>query len=174
MKKGGYQIIKKYLGILAVALSGIGVYLFDKIWGDQINWEEFRKVDFGEFLATPITISEILIFFMLSVIIYLILRKFLKSDSIYSEKQNKLRKYDNTKDNQTDILFRWGVYFDYSGNPFISDLEAFCDKPPGPPIRFINNRCPDVNCQNSRQSINLCGVKNYIESDLIDRWNKMK
>ena len=167
-------MIKKYLGILAVALSGIGVYLFDKIWGDQIDWEEFRKMDIGEFLATPITILEILVFLILSTIIYFVLRKFLKRDSIYSKKQNKLREYDNTKDNQTDILFRWGVYFDFSGQPFISDLEAFCDKHQGPPIRFINNRCPDTTCQNSRQSINLHGVKNYIESDLIDRWNKMK
>lgn len=170
----GYQMIKKYLGILAVALSGIGVYLFDKIWGDQINWEEFRKVDIGEFLATPITILEMVVFLILSIIIYLILRKFFKNDSIYSKKQNKLRKYNSNKDPQNDILFRWGVYFDYSGNPFISDLEAFCDKHQGPPIRFINNCYPDSNCPNSRQSINLHGVQNYIESDLIDRWNKMK
>jgi hypothetical protein len=166
--------MKRYLSILAVAFSGIGVYLFDKIWGDQINWDKFRKLDIGEFLATPITVLEILIFITLFLIIYFLLKKVFKKDSIYNKKQRKLREYDHLKDSETDILFRWEVYFDFGGQSFVSNLKAFCDKHQGPPIRFVNNRCPDLTCENNKQEINLLIVKNYIESDLIDKWKKMK
>ena len=65
------------------------------------------------------------------------------------------------------------MYFDYE-TPFISDLTPFCTKHPGPPLRFLQNRCPIDGCENSRNLFNYHATKNIIESDLIDRWEKLK
>ena len=35
--------MKKALPFLAVAFSGFLVYLFDKIWGNSIDWEQFKS-----------------------------------------------------------------------------------------------------------------------------------
>ncbi len=84
--------MKNYLGILSVALSGFGIYLFDKIWGDQINWEEFRKVSIGKFLSTTVTVLEILIFLCLFLTIYLILRNISKKKVYLYQKAKKIEK----------------------------------------------------------------------------------
>ena len=166
--------MKKYRNILAVGLSGIVVYVFDKIWGDQINWKEFREFDIGEFLSTSITIFNILIFSILFLVIYLIQKKIFDKGSLYRKKEKKLRKFDNLTEKETGIRFRWKVYFSFNGDPFISDLDAFCTKHPGPPIKLVHGRCPVSGCNNNRQPTNLLSAENYIESDLINRWDKIK
>lgn len=163
-----------YVIVLTVLFSGIGVYLFDKIWGNQINWENFRETYIVEFLATRITVLQILIFAILALAIYQLLRKLFKKDSRYNKKQRKLRRYNNSKNPKSEIIYRWGVHFDVNDNPWISGFEAFCDKHQKHPIRLINDRCPVPDCENNTRQINFAAVKNYIESDLIDRWNKIK
>jgi|SRR5690554_2695122 len=166
--------MKKALPFLAVAFSGFLVYLFDKIWGNSIDWENFKSVKIGEFLSKQISILQILIFLIIAFVIILIGRRFLKDKKqFYSKKQSKLREYNKTEIAENGILLRWGVFFDYE-TPFISDLTAFCTKHGGAPIRFIHNRCPVQGCENNRIEFNEYGVKNAIESDLIDRWEKIK
>lgn len=166
--------MKKYIGVLSVSLSGIGIYLFDKIWGAQIAWDKFQEFKFGNLLSTQISILSIIIFIGLSILIYFILKRLVQNDTIYNRKQRQLRKFDKMEDNQIGLLFRWRVHFDYDSNPYISDLETYCTKHGGPPVRFVNNRCLYQDCTNNRQAINIHNAKNYIESDLIDRWDKIK
>ncbi len=167
--------MKKALPFLAVAFSGFLVYLFDKIWGNSINWESVKSVKIGDWISTEfsIRIYEIILFIILLTITYWLGRKYIKKDSCYNKKQRKLREFNSITHSQTDILLRWVVYFDYD-KPFISDLTAFCTKHQGPPLRFVGRNCPIRECENHRINLDEDMVKNYIESDLIDRWEKLK
>ena len=166
--------MKKALPFLAVAFSGFLVYIFDKIWGNSIDWKQVKSIKFGEFITKEIELYQIFIFIILSVIIYVIGKKFVNNKKqYYSKKQQKLRKFNSSTIEEADILMRWRVWFDYE-TPLIADLTPFCKKHIGSPIRFINNSCPDPNCENSRIKFNEYTMKNVIESDLIDTWEKMK
>jgi large-conductance mechanosensitive channel len=165
---------KKILGFLAVSLSGFLVYLFDKIWGNSIDWDKVREVKIGKWIATEFALYEIISFLVIAFLIYLLGKKlFSQEKEFYTKKQRQLRLDNNETNPQTGILFRWGVFFNYE-TPFISDLTAFCTKHPGAAIRFINNSCPLRDCENHRTRIDVYQVKNMIESGLIDKWEKMK
>lgn len=164
--------MKKILPILAVAFSGFLVYLFDKIWGNSINWEQFK---IGKFLSIEFSLGKILIFIGLCILIYLIGKKYLIGNKdYYSKKQKKLRKYNNSNDPDVGILSRWKVYFDSYGTPSIAELNLFCTKHDEAPIRFMHNSCPIKNCENNHSQYNKYELKNIIESKLIDKWEKMK
>ena len=98
---------------------------------------------------------------------------FRKSNSIYTKQQQKLREFNKSADTQAGLLFKWDVFFDYQ-TPFIADLTVFCTKHGQTPIRFMGDRCSVPGCDNYRQQINTYALKNLIESDLIDRWEKLK
>jgi hypothetical protein len=166
--------MKKIIPFLAVAFSGFLVYIFDKVWGNSIEWAKVKTFNVGTLLNTDISfkVYHLLLFLIFIGVIYLVKSRF-KEKPFYSGKQQKLRKYDEQIDNENEILFRWTVFFDYN-TPFIADLEAFCLKHNDPPIRFVGGRCPHFGCQNGRDRINDYLVKNQIESVLIDRWRKMK
>ena len=166
--------MKKALPFLAVAFSGFLVYLFDKIWGSSIDWAKVKSIKFGELLTKEIEIYQILIFILFALVIYSIGKKFIADKKqYYSKKQRKLRAFNNSLIRENNILMRWKVYFDYD-TPFIADLTPFCQNHDGPPIRFIRNNCPVPGCENSRIDFNGPGMKNAIESDLIDRWERIK
>jgi hypothetical protein len=165
--------MKRALPFLAVAFSGFLVYLFDKIWGNSIDWEKVKTVKIGEFLTAQVSIYQILIFLIFATAIFLLGRKFIGNKSqYYSKKQRKLRSLNKTEIPEEGILLRWKVFFDYD-TPFIADLTAFCTRHDGPPMRFIHKRCPVQGCDNSRSPFNEFDMKNAIESDLIDKWEKI-
>lgn len=137
-----------------------------------------ENVTFKEAFEKILEIKIELVYVFLALVTYWLLKYFYrkifkKEKAYYSLKQQKLRSFNKTTDPNTGILFRWGVYFDYD-TPFISDLTAFCTKHGETPIRFISNRCPFNDCTNSHNRIDEYAVKNFIESDLIDRWEKIK
>lgn len=172
------------------------IMMFKKIWKDPVwskvisigiiglitlGYTKFlsvtENVTFKDSFQKILEMKISLIYVFLAIVAYwliaFLLKKFLhKEKGYYTPKQDKLRSYNKIKDNEAEILFKWKVYFDNSGTPFISDLTAFCTKHGEPPIRFINNRCPIQNCKNSKQVIDVYSVKNYVESDLIDKWDK--
>jgi hypothetical protein len=137
-----------------------------------------EKVTFKEAFEKTLEIKIELVYIFLALVAYWILKYFhrkifKKEKSSYSVKQQKLRLFNNNTDHNIGILFRWGVHFDYD-TPFISDLTAFCTKHGETPIRFISNRCPFNDCTNSHNRIDEYAIKNFIESDLIERWEKIK
>ena len=112
------------------------------------------------------------------IVLYLLLKSlfkklFKKEESYYTKEQKELRKFNKMIDTSQGLKVTWGVYFDYD-TPFISDLTIFCTKHDGPPLRFMNNRCSVPNCKNSKNGIDYYTVKNLIESDLIEKWEKIK
>lgn len=166
--------MKKYIEIISVFLSGLGIYLFDKIWGDKINWGKVSEFPFGKILSKQISVLSILIFILLTIIIFFLFKKFLNKDSYYNKKQRKLREFNKMEDTQNDLIYRWNVYFDFGQKPHIGDLEIFCNKHGQIPIRFIGGNCSDSNCSNYNFNIDKYKLKNYIESILIEKWEKIK
>lgn len=165
--------MKKYIEAIAVALSGIGVYFFDKIWGSNIDWSKVREFKIGVLLSKNISVLTIIVFVVLLIIIWIILRLIFKDDNHYNRKQRKLQKINNSFEGETDLLSRWRVSFSFTGDPFISHLEFFCTKHSETPLRFINNRCPNIDCPNHKQNHDITYAKNHIESYLINEWDKL-
>ncbi|GAB4156253.1 MAG: hypothetical protein Tsb0033_06590 [Winogradskyella sp.] len=154
--------------VIAVGILGVLSLIYAKIISvsDDITFSEAYERIFEIKIRLIYVVGGIFLFLLFK-------RIFTKKKGYYSSKQKKLREFNKTTDPNTDIMFRWGVYFDYD-TPFISDLTAFCTKHEGPPIRFVNDRCTLRDCENHRNRIDLHMVKNLIESDLIDRWEKIK
>jgi hypothetical protein len=137
-----------------------------------------EKVTYREAFNKILEIKIEVIYVVLALVAYWVLkfayRKLIKKEkAYYSSKQQKLRSLNKTTDPNTGILFKWSVFFDYE-TPFISDLTAFCTKHGDTPIRFLGDSCSIQGCENSIQRIDRLAVKNLIESDLIDRWEKIK
>jgi len=154
--------------VIAVGIIGFISLIYAKIKSASSD------ISFIDALKGILDIKISVVYTLAIILGFLILRRFfIKKEGYYSTTQEKLRKFNKTTDPNTGILFKWGVYFDYE-TPFIADLTAFCTKHNGPPIRFIDNRCPIQGCENSRNRIDNYAVKNFIESDLIDRWEKIK
>ena len=154
--------------VIAVGIIGLISIIYAKVKSAS------DEITFIDALRGMLDIKISLVYLFGAILIFLILKRiFKRKDGYYSAKQEKLREFNKTTDPNTDILFKWGVYFDYE-TPFISDLTPFRTKHDGPPIRFMNDRCPIRECENSRNHIDNYAVKNFIESDLIDRWEKIK
>ena len=165
--------MKKIPSAAAVVLSGIFLYIFEKIWGNSIHWEKIREVRIGKILARQFTVLEILIFIALTVIFYFVGALFYKRvKSRYLRKQRTLMKYKRLDMLQKGIMFRWRISFDPNNEPYIEDLQAFCTKHK-PPIRLIDNVCPVVGCENNKLEIDVAKTRNVIESNLINRWEQL-
>ncbi|MDP4209180.1 MAG: hypothetical protein Q8928_10240 [Bacteroidota bacterium] len=131
------------------------------------------KITFNTALNELLDLKIRVIYVLIVILIYLGIKMLLRKDKgRYSKKQLRLREFNQLKDSQTGILFRWGVYFHYNNGPFISDLTAFCTKHGTTPLRFIYNKCPVAGCENAKNSIDEYAIKNYIESELINKWDK--
>lgn len=158
--------------VIAVGIVG----LISLIYARSISATEgltFKEA-YDRVLDIKVGIIYVLGCFVLYWILSWIYKKlFKKTDDYYNSKQKKLRKFDNTLDQNRGILHRWRVYFN-NDTPFIADLTAFCTKHGPTPIRFINYRCPMQGCENEKYTIDNYVVKNFIESDLIERWEQIK
>lgn len=171
--------------------------MIKKIWTDPV-WSKVISVgilavitfSYTKFLSVSenVTIKEAfhkileikvsVLIVVVAIIIYWITfwtykKIFPKNSNIYTKKQQELRKHDKSIDSEAGLIFKWTVFFDYQ-TPFIADLTIFCTKHGQPPIRFTGERCSLRGCENSRQPINKYALKNLIESDLIDKWDKLK
>ncbi|WP_299989329.1 hypothetical protein [uncultured Pontibacter sp.] len=137
-----------------------------------------EHLTFQQALNKIIEIRISVIYIICGIISYWVLawviRNLLKKDNeLYNKKQRELRKFNKHHEPKSGLLARWQVLFDYD-TPFISDLSVFCTKHDGPPVRFMDNKCPFLDCPNSMQIINKEAIKNLIESDLIHKWDNLK
>ena len=96
-----------------------------------------------------------------------------KEPSIYNKKQQQVRKFNKIEDKELQVAYRWEIYFDMAGKPFISDLDAFCLNHGETPIRFMDGRCPQIGCENHRKSFSEHIAKNHIESMILNEWDKL-
>jgi hypothetical protein len=136
-----------------------------------------EKISFKESLQQLFELKIPLVYVLVAIVLFLILKRLFRkkktsNTNSYTNKQDQLRTFNKIIDPPTGIQFKWEVWFD-GNTPFISKLTAFCTKHQ-PPLRFVNDSCPIPDCENSRQRIDRQVVKNLIESDLIDRWEKIK
>lgn len=159
----------KVIAVGIVALITLGYTKFLSV-SEEVSFKEAFDKTLEIKIAVVYVIAALIAYWIIA---WLFKKIFKKEKAYYNAKQTKLRTFNKTTDPNTGILFKWGVFFDYE-TPFISDLTAFCTKHGEPPIRFMGDSCPIQGCENSRQRIDKYAVKNFIESDLIDRWEKIK
>lgn len=165
--------MKKYIGIITIALSGAGAYFLERNWGQEIDMELLQDSQFGVVLTRQVSVLSILVFLVLSVIIYLLLRPLMHMETFYSRKQKKLRKIDHSDDPKSGLLYKWKVDFEWTGKPFVTDLEIFCTKHGNMPQKFIENRCPVPDCINHNQAVNQKFIHNHWDSYLIRQWEQI-
>ncbi|ARV13961.1 hypothetical protein [Polaribacter sp. SA4-12] len=167
--------------------------MFKKIWKDPVGskiiaWSIIGLIGLTSIKITSfvkgITFNEVLkiiydfkvrIIYVLIVLflIFIFIRVIKRKKSYYSKTQKKIMKFNKKLDEETEISYKWNVYFKTNGNPSITDLEMFCNKHNDVPLRFITNRCPVKSCENSRIRISESRIKNNIESILINNWENL-
>ena len=165
--------MKKILAATAMLLSVVVFYIFEIIWGNSINWDDLREVGVGRILTRQFTLLEILIFIALLVIFYSVGALFYKRVRTRDlRKQRTLMKYKRFDMLQKGIMFRWRVSFNIDNEPYIEDLQAFCTKHK-PPVRLLDNVCPEKDCENHQLEMDIAKTRNVIESNLINRWEHL-
>jgi len=136
-----------------------------------------QNISFYDAFVSIIEIKVAVVYVIFALLVYLliksIIKKIFKNENDLSKLRfEELKKYNKNLDKKTGILLKWVVNFD-NINPFISELTAFCTKHGEAPIRFDRNCCPIINCENSKQPIDIHALSNFIESNLIHRWEKI-
>jgi hypothetical protein len=153
--------------VIAAIIFAIISLLYAKIKSTILN------ISFKEALNQLLDLKISIVYVIGIIIAYLILYQLFKKRGLYSRKQERFRRFNNSQDPELGLQFRWTVYFN-GDIPFIGDLSVFCTKHGNTPIRFIDFRCPISNCTNSSKQIDKFTLKNLIESDLIAKWDKLK
>lgn len=164
--------------IISIGTSGFIVYIFDKIWGNSIDWERIRLDWFGRIFTKEFSIIEILIFLIIAIAIYFFGKKYLYKKKApknnFSKLQLKIKQFNKMEFKDLKVLFRWKVKFELDGSPYISELTPYCSKHDGHvPILFVDGKCPDPQCDNAKKLLDFGKMESYFQSELIDRWEKM-
>jgi hypothetical protein len=126
-------------------------------------------VAFNELFAIKIRV----VYVVLALIIYLIVKPLFsrKGKSLTKQQKEFIKSYYSLH-NANGIRFKFNVYFE-DDIPFVKDLTLYCTKHEIP-VRFLDNSCPQHDCQNHgimpSQDYNV----NYIESILCAAWDKIK
>jgi hypothetical protein len=176
--------MKKLQPWILTLISGFAVYVFDKIWGNRIPWQELNNIPVIEWLNIKLALYQVLLFILIFIVLYFIVKKFKKSrdnnDSIYTKKQNQLLNYNSQIiDN---ILWKWDIYFEYNNRPKLANLQPYC-KRHEPPMKMSPNSltsnfcCPMCNSEIATSDFytpNYRKYEQYIQSHLENEWEKIK
>lgn len=139
----------------------------------------FDETSFSEIFQYIINLEIRLIYVLAFIFVYSIVSKLLSTKEIIDEdeveygKEDILRKFNKLEDSEKNILIKWNVHFDLSGNPFISDLTFFCTNHGEVPVRYIFDYCNVNGCKNARKKLNKYDVENGIESMVLHEWDKL-
>lgn len=158
--------------VIASAIIGLSLIVYTKIESisKEITFAESLKIILDIKISVVYVIGIILVFLILNSII----KKFFKSkNSYYSKKQKKLREFNKIADIEMGLLYKWNVYFEQNGTPFIADLTGFCTKHGKAPLKLINNKCPIRDCDNYRINLDESLAKNHIESLILNDWDEI-
>jgi hypothetical protein len=166
-------------------ISGFAVYLFDKLIGSHIKWDQISAVPVINLLTVKIALYQIIIFLILFFILRILFRRKkkepIKRDSIYTLKQEQLRKFKQLE--MWGVLWKWDVYFDLAGKPKIDNLCPYHEHN-GTPIKMAKDRLLDAlvcgfpGCQAKistgwMYSNNYTQATQLIESFVEEEWEKI-
>ena len=182
------KYFKYLLAFLSVLLSGFLIYAFDKIWGDKINWANYRNVDFGNFLFlqvnVPVRVVYVIIFIALLYPAFLLLRLLLKKNekgNNIQAKKARTKEFNTYRSPEKKLYFSWNVYFDYLSTPKIDHLTPFCTRHGEPPLKLIIGGrsngvsqyvCTVPNCKTHISAEELKNTEHYLESILVSLYHK--
>lgn len=170
--------------ILNFLLSGIGLFIYEKIGGNKIQLGNIVILNLGSFFKKTITFSyfEIIVFLILFIVFYFLIR-LVKSkfrDSSDDSKRDKI-KLINKIELKEGLLFRWNVFFGSDDRPHITDLTPYCTKHENAPVKMTNGtvwgvkyECSYSNCKSKLSFDEFSKAKNMIESDLIQKYEDLK
>lgn len=157
--------------IITICIFLIVVNFF--ILYENINYENFIT-----HLNNYITLKVKPIYIVLFLILYLLAVQVFKKNNIirkyfYDKKQLELIGFNSMIDFNTNSCIKWKTDFK-NNKPFVYDIEIYCIKHnPEKPLKLVGNKCPSKDCNNSIQQINPLIIQSLIESNVIDRWEKI-
>ena len=178
--------MKKLQQLFLTLISGFAVYVFDKIWGEKINWQAVGDIPLLDLLNYKLAVYQVILFGLFFLISYLILRlvkkKSTSRDTIYSRKEERLRKYNT--DEIGGMLWKWDVFFDAGGNPHVKNLHPYCMKHGETPIKMAsdglsnNLMCKMPDCDqyiptSDYYSPNYTSILQYVQSHVEKQWEKL-
>lgn len=168
--------MKKYEPWVLTLVSGFAVYLFDKLLGPRIPWEKINGKGILQWLTFDIKGYQVVLFGLIFGISYLVFRRIRKNrSSYYSRSQRKLREFNNA--DIGGVLWKWNVFFDYTGKPLISDLTPYCKKHGSTPLKmkqtyygFSCLACNTAIPKGTNTPNSIEGIVHLIESELEQKW----
>ena len=168
------KIWKDSVGSKIIAAGIIALITFSYLKFESYSEKITLTEAYNKVVSYKVSLFYVLIVALLVLISTSVIKKLLKNQKgLYNKKQKELRKFNKTKDSETDLLFKWIVYFKQNGTPFIADLTAFCTKHEDAPLKLINGNCPIYGCENHKIRLDSYGAKNHIESVVINKWDKL-
>jgi hypothetical protein len=156
-----------------ISVGIVALITFIYTWISSI----FNNISIGQSFERVFNLKIRIVYLIAFWVLYNLTVKLIKNGNKnkYSDKKRKaLQAFNRIENKDLDIIFTWKVHFD-GETPFIVNLTAFCTKHDGAPIRFINEKCPIGGCKNNSEErrLDMSLVENYIESQLIDHWNRL-
>ncbi len=119
---------------------------------------------------------DLVIFIVLLTIIFTIFAIFesKKGDRQMAKIKKRLEKNKTIIDEKNGIKITWDVAMPsiYNPNPHPYNINVFCTKH-NTPLLMEDGRCSDMRCPNTHKQCNEAVIKNYIESLLLNEWEKL-
>jgi hypothetical protein len=176
--------MKKLKPWLISFTSGFGVYLFDKLIGQHINWDLINKIPILKWLTIRVSLYQILIFIIIFILLFIFIKIFWERTKIISYDKDKKKLLAYNQKEIGDLLWKWVVYFDLNGKPKIDKLWPYCTKHDNVPYKmtysiFSNGyKCPINGCEswvkeNTIYGTNISHIKNIVESYVEKEWEEI-
>lgn len=178
--------MKKANPLLLTLISGFAVYIFDKIWGQNIAWNKVSKIHFLDVLLVQIKIYQVFLFVAFLSIFYLI-KKYIQSrgdgNFYYTKRQKKLRLINQME--VGNLIWKWDIFFNINKKPYVHNLTPYCPKHGEIPIKMeIGYRgvtsgyfCAYESCNsyvsNRMMQDDFKKIKQIIESNIENEWLKI-
>lgn len=169
--------VKFLFAVLGVAFSGFAVtWLGKDFFTDTLP--KFFTTTLVNWLSTSVPIVDVIGIAILGFGTHRLWRR-LRSDSTYTRQQRQLMQFNKQYDEKNQMLYRWSVYFNFSGRPFIADLDIYCTKHGNPPIKLLYDgfstwTCMDPQCDRKVDNHGRQALTNYIESCLIEMQDQQR
>jgi hypothetical protein len=105
------------------------------------------------------------------ILLFLILRSIYQNNSLKWKKRQFVKSVKKLENHDLHILYKFTIEFE-GDYPTIENLKIFCTLHEDLPLGFIDFKCPIYNCNNSRQALDEVRLINFLESILLDMWEK--
>ena len=161
--------------VISAIIISAGAFLISFIYGqitDLTIKESFVDLWNYKILLGPTIIILILMFLIVSIIKLIRRKKPYQSSKLEDIFHKKYNKYI---DSENKITYRFNAYVSsYNKFPFVSELRVYCNNHEPESLMKPNSGCNRHNCIHFNKGYNETGLKQEIETYLLNEWEKMK